>query len=173
MKPNYDLLIVWIQAGTGLFIFAAFLIYFFQLMAMRRGTRGQNSISLINFIQDEKARDAREIVMKNLKGKAYCDWSPNELKAASNVCSSYDVVSILIYQQALVPQNLIITNWGPSIIKCYKILEVHIKEMQKPENAGPEYWDDFVKLYEEVVKSGRFNYIVNNWLLNDEKLIAT
>ena len=55
---------------------------------------------------------------------------------------------------SLVPSDIFIENWGPSIKKCYEILREHIVEMQKPDNSGPRYWDDFEKLYKEVVKNG-------------------
>ena len=162
MEPDYNLLNMIIQAFVGLIIFATLLIYFFQLRTMRKGTLGQNTISLINFIQDENARAAREVVMRDLKDKDYSKWTIEEKKSASRVCSTYDVVSILIYQQSLVKPELVIDNWGPSIKKCYKILEPHIKEMQKPENAGSDYWDDFVVLNDKVIKSKKFDNVGND-----------
>ena len=162
MGTDYNLLNVIIQASVGLIIFATLLIYFFQLRTMKKGTLGQNTISLINFIQDEKARNARDVVMSNLKDKNYSDWETEEKKSASRVCSTYDIVSILIYQQRLVKPDLVIDNWGPSIKKCYNILEPHIEEMQKPENAGPDYWDDFVFLYNKVIQSKKFDNVGND-----------
>jgi len=67
---------------------------------------------------------------------------PDEKRDASLVCSMYDLASILIFQQNLVPVEPFINNWGPSIRACYRICEPHIGEMQKPENAGSEYWND-------------------------------
>ncbi|MBE0539537.1 MAG: hypothetical protein IH620_07480 [Ignavibacterium sp.] len=142
-----------IQGTIGLTMVTTFLIYFFQLKTMRKGTLGQNSISLINYLQDEKTREARRIVM-TLKDKDYSLWTVDELYAASMVCSNYEVLSILIYQMSLVPSDIFIENWGPSIKICYEILKEHIEEMQKPENSGPRYWDNFEKLYKEVVKNG-------------------
>ena len=57
-----------IQGTIGLIMVVTFLIYFFQLKTMKKGTLGQNSISLINYLQDEKAREARRIVMTIIKG---------------------------------------------------------------------------------------------------------
>jgi hypothetical protein len=45
-----------------------------------------------------------------------------------------------------VPQEPLL-GWGPSIRRCHQVLEPYIKEMQKPENAGPQYWAGFDWLY--------------------------
>ncbi len=152
MNINDNLLNLVIQSIIGVTMVVTFLIYFFQLKTMRKSMLGQNSISLINFLQDENTREARRIVLTTLKDKEYINWTADEKESASKVCSTYDVLSILLYQMKLAPTDIFVDNWGPSIKKCYDILEKHIKEMQKPENAGPKYWDDFEKLYKEVTK---------------------
>ncbi|MCJ7449018.1 MAG: hypothetical protein MUO72_15145 [Bacteroidales bacterium] len=160
MTQNCDYLSIWIQAGTAILILATFWVYFFQLWTMRKATRGQNSISIINYLQDEKVRKSREVVLEILSAKPYSDWTTDEKKEASRVCTSYDLVSILTLEQKLVPPEIIIDNWGPSIVRCYKIVEEHIIEMQKPERMGPEYWNDFVKLHRKVKDTGKFNNLI-------------
>ena len=122
-----------------------------QLKASESAAVGQNLLTLANFLQDETVRDAREIVIKTLCSKSRFEWTEEEERAAAKVCSTYDLASQII-RQGLVPLEAIAENWGPSIKKCYEILEPYIQEMQKPEKGGPAYWDDFGWLYEKVVK---------------------
>jgi hypothetical protein len=129
---------------------ATFIVYFRQLRTMQKTAEGQNILSIMNFLQAPYVRDARTTVREVLKSKPYADWTKDEKRQASLVCSTYDVASILIYQQKLVPQGPFISNWGPSIKDCYQICREHIAEMQKPENSGSGYWNDFVLLYQAV-----------------------
>ena len=62
------------------------------------------------------------------------------------LCALAMIASILMLDQELVPKSVFLRNWGPSIRDCFAILEPYIRDMQKPENSGPEYWDDFVRL---------------------------
>ena len=154
---DYQLFGFWIQIATALLILFTFWVYFFQLRTMKKSTRGQNSISIINYLQDESVRKAREIVLETLRKKPISDWTIEEKKAASKVCNTYDLVSILIFQQKLVPPRIIIDNWGPSIVRCFETLKEHIIEMQTNDRMGPQYWNDFEKLYNAAKKTGKFN----------------
>jgi hypothetical protein len=129
---------------------ATFLVYRGQLLAMREAAVGQSMLSLVNFLQTNEVREARHIVRENLRQKNYSDWSAVEKRAASMVCANYDIAAVLIFQQELVPALPFLKNWGPSIMDCYRILEPHIIEMQKPHNSGPAYWDDFFTLYQRA-----------------------
>lgn len=126
---------------------ATFIVYFLQLRATQRGATGQNILSLVTFLQAQYVREARTTVRAQLKAKPYTVWTEKEKREAGLVCSTYDVAGILIFQQRLVPADPFISNWGPSIRNCYEICKEHIAEMQKPENSGPEYWNDFAVLY--------------------------
>jgi hypothetical protein len=43
-----------------------------------------------------------------------------------------------------------IVGWEMSIRRCYQVLEPYIREMQRPENAGPQYWAGFDWLYRQI-----------------------
>lgn len=124
-------------------------VQFFQLRAMRKSEGIQNILYLVNFLQDQEVRNARSMVIKQLKEKSITDWNEEERKCASTVCSTYDLAGIFI-RRGLVPLEPFADNWGPSIRKCYSILEPFIREMQKPENEGPQYWNDFPWLFQQV-----------------------
>ncbi|HEY3137893.1 MAG TPA: hypothetical protein VGL29_17840, partial [Blastocatellia bacterium] len=55
-----------------------------------------------------------------------------------------------ILQSGLVPIEPVIVSWEMSIRLCYQVLEPYIREMQKPENAGPQYWGGFEWLYSQI-----------------------
>ncbi|MDO8444843.1 MAG: hypothetical protein Q7T53_01855 [Deltaproteobacteria bacterium] len=153
MTPNaYNAWSIVLQVMIWTAMIATFIVYYLQLKAMQKGAIGQNILSLINFLQATNVRDARTSVLKSLKLKKYADWNEDEKREASLVCSNYDVASILILQQKLVPLEPFVSNWGPSIKGCFEICREHIAEMQKPENSGPHYWNDFNILYDEVIK---------------------
>jgi hypothetical protein len=141
-----------LQVAIWAAMFATFVVYFRQLKTMQKAAEGQNILSIVNFLQAPYVRDARTTVREVLKSKPYIDWTKDEKRQASLVCSTYDVASILIYHQKLVPQEPFISNWGPSIKDCYEVCREHINEMQKPENSGLEYWNDFILLYKAVTQ---------------------
>jgi len=129
---------------------ATFWIYRLQLQAMRQAATGQNILSLVNFLQASHVRDAPTVVRKRLKTKPLEQWTEDERHAASTVCATYDVAAILIFQQRLVPPEPFTSNWAPSIRDCFDVCRPFIAEMQRPENSGPHYWNDFVLLRKAV-----------------------
>jgi hypothetical protein len=142
-----------IQTIISVAMVSTFLVYYFQLRTMRSASAAQSILSLVTFLQATDVRTARGVVRKDLVNKTRKDWSDEEEFHASLVCSSYDVAAILI-RKGLVEPETFLDNWGPSIKHCYEVLREYVQEMQKPENSGPHYWNDFCWLYEQVV-SGR------------------
>ena len=139
-----------IQTIISVAMVATFLVYYFQLRAMRSASAAQSILSLVIFLQAADVRTARGVVRKDLVNKTRKAWSADEEFHASLVCSSYDVAAILI-RKGLVESETFLDNWGPSIKHCYEVLREYVQEMQKPENSGPLYWNDFGWLYEQVV----------------------
>jgi len=147
-----------VQAISTLIIALTFFFYLRELKTLRaqldearRSTMAQSFMSLINFLQQDPVREAREIVIRTLRNRPYETWDVKQLRSASKVCSTYDVASILI-KMGLVPVDPVAENWGPSIVACYEICEPHIANLQRPEESGPTYWDDFYWLYMEAKK---------------------
>jgi len=135
------------QSIIGLAIIATFVVYYFQLIAMKHGAKCQNTLSIIDFIRDPQVRKAREYVIQKLNTKPYNVWTIDEKDTASIVCGNYDLLSILILKRGFVENEIFIDNWGPSIKRCYRILKPHIEEMQK--HNGPRYWNDFKQLFDK------------------------
>jgi hypothetical protein len=140
-----------IQAVTGVAIVATFAIYYHQLRAMRHASAAQNILAVVNVLQGQDVRDARRVVRKTLVGRPFASWTADEERAAALVCSTYDIAAILI-RQGLVTPAPFVEDWGSSIKHCHEVLRDYIAEMRKPENSGPEYWNDFDWIYAEVLK---------------------
>jgi len=136
-----------IQLIISLAMIATFIVYFHQLRAMKKVAEHQNIIAIINAIREPEVRKAREFVITELSKSDYSKWGTKDKEEASTVCSSYDLFSILVLKKGFVKNEIFIDNWGPSILKCYPVVKPLIEEMQKPENNGPRYWNDFEKLY--------------------------
>ena len=134
-----------LQLLVGAAMVATFVVYYLQLRAMRLGAVGENILSLVNFLQAQHVREARTIVRRDLKGRAFSAWTDAEKRAADLVSSTYEVAAILILQQRLVPVAPFLPHWGSSIRDCYEILHDYIKDMQR--TAGAEYWSTFNAFY--------------------------
>jgi len=135
-----------IQAIGTFFIATAFIVYFLQLLTMRKNAKDQNLIVLINHLQENEVRKARRTVINKLHLLQLSEWIgiDDYEDAAGLVCSTYDVAGIMI-KKGLVDSEPILDNWGRSIIWCYQILVRYIVERRKA--SGDKYWDDFVNLY--------------------------
>lgn len=116
-----------------------------QVDASRQAAKGQNFLALAKFLQSEDVRDARRVVLQELKGRDYSSWTDDEKSAAGKVCSSY-VVAALVLQSGLVDDQPFIQTWGPSIRLCHQILEPFVKDLQQPTMSGPTYWAAFDQL---------------------------
>ncbi|HXJ44538.1 MAG TPA: hypothetical protein VNH18_34950 [Bryobacteraceae bacterium] len=158
---KYETLSLVLNGIAAVLLFATVTVYYFQLRAMQGqlkagqdSARSQNLVALVNYLQGSEVREARAVVVTVLRTKPFKDWDEKDKKAASLVCSTYDVAAIMI-QLGGIPAEPIKKNWGPSIRLCYETVSPWIAEMQKPEMAGPTYWDDFGWLYSEVKRSAK------------------
>lgn len=157
MSP-YEMASLIVQGVTGSAIVGTFVVYYFQLRtmqgqlkALRDSSTAQNILEVVNFLQGNEVRTARTVVREHLRKKDVSEWSDYERQAASRVCSTYDVAAILLREQ-LVPIEPFTDNWGPSIKDCYEVLLPYIREMQRPDRSGPDYWNDFGWLYQKVLE---------------------
>ena len=140
---DIDIIILLIQTGTLVVIVLTLIVYYRQLKIMKSGTNGQHFLALVQFLQSNEVRSAREHVIMELFQKDFQNWSDNDCKMASTVCASYGNAGVLV-RLGLVDFDML-ESWGPSVKRCYKICEPLIKERRKA--AGPKYWIDFDNLY--------------------------
>jgi hypothetical protein len=115
-----------------------------QVRISRNSATFDHVITLVGFLQGNEVRAARGRVIKDLDRKSYSAWSKDDLDDASTVCSSYSAVGyVLMELMKNEPDviNVFAAGWSPSILRCYEILEPHVREMRR--QAGQEYWEGF------------------------------
>jgi len=121
-----------------------------QVQEVRRSTAAQHILTLLSFIESDEIRAALNLVFTTLHKKHFAHWTEEEQQAASKLCSSFSTAGTIL-QSGLVPLEPLIVGWEPSLRRCYQILEPFVREMQKPENAGPQYWAGFDWLHDRIV----------------------
>jgi hypothetical protein len=143
----------WFEIVSTLVLIITVGVMIWQNFISRAATQSANTMELINFLQEDDTRQARKTVITTLKGKPleYILESPEKHRAASKVCSTYDVAGILLGEK-FARTEIFLDNWGPSISDCYEILSEFIMFMQDENRMGKKYWDDFQWLYNQVVK---------------------
>lgn len=90
-----------------------------------------------------------------LAGKPLKDWNRNDRIQADVASAAYDLVGIL-GRPGVVPPDMIIDNWGDSVIKCYKAAKPLIEEYRVTDRRGEHFWDDFEWLYNQAIRSPRW-----------------
>ena len=125
-----------------------------QVAAMQRGADAQHLLSLVSIIESEEMRLAREVVYTTLHRKHFSEWAESEIRAASRVCASFAIVGRVL-RSGIVPVEPILEGWETSLRRSYQILESYLREMQKPENGGPEYWIGFDWLHSQLDRPER------------------
>ena len=120
-----------------------------QVHEVRRSTAAQHILTLLSFIESDEMRAALNLVFTTLH-KNFSHWTEDEQQAVSKLCSSFSTAGTIL-QSGLVPLEPLIVGWEPSLRRCYQILKPFVREMQKPENAGPQYWAGFDWLHDRIV----------------------
>jgi hypothetical protein len=124
-----------------------------QMLEVRRSTTVQHILSLLSFIESDEIRTAMNLVYTTLHKKHFSQWTEPERQAVSKLCASFSTAGTIL-QSGLVPIGPLIEGWEPGIRRCYQVLGPYIREMQKPENAGPQYWSGFDWLYGQIQSAG-------------------
>jgi hypothetical protein len=125
-----------------------------QLEAMRQGTNAQQILSVLSFIESDEARAAWTVVYTTLHRKHFSEWTESESQAAIKLCATFATVGAIV-RSGLVPIEPLLEGWEPNLRRCYQILEPFLREMQKPENGGPQYWTGFDWLHGQLDRPGR------------------
>lgn len=156
---TYECATLILQGLVAVATFGVLLIYYRQLrvmsgqlVSMQETSKAQSGLSLVDFLQEPDVRKARLTVRAVLSQKPMQQWSEDEKDHASRVTANYDVAGALV-KSGIAPVDLIATNWGPSIIHCYEVLEPWINANRNRPGAHATYWSNFKWLYEEAKKA--------------------
>ena len=125
-----------------------------QMLEMRRSTAVQHILSLLSFIESDELRTAMNLVYTTLHKKHFSQWTEPERQAVSKLCASFSTAGTIL-KSGLVPIEPLLEGWEPSIRRCYQVLGPYIREMQKPENAGPQYWASIDWLHDQIQRTDK------------------
>lgn len=153
---TYESITLILQSLVAIAAFGVLFVYFRQLrvmsrqlVAMQKTAQAQSGLSLVAFLQDPKVREARQTVRAVLAQKAMAHWTEGEKDHASRVAENYDVVGALV-KSGMAPVDLIVENWGSSIIHCYEALKPWIDDRRNRSDARMTYLGNFKWLYNEA-----------------------
>jgi hypothetical protein len=76
----------------------------------------------MGFLQNSDIRSARSRIIRQVRGKAYSNWSEAELDDASMVCSGYSATGYVLKELVQREPKVIAAfaaGWSPSIRICY------------------------------------------------------
>jgi hypothetical protein len=152
-------LFVLLQALTNLAIVGTFVVYWRlygaardqinaaqkQLEASREATRTQSLLTAITFLQQDRIHEARSHLIAKGPG-TFSSWDAEERRSADIALGTYDIIAILC-RRNVIPTEVIVDNWGDSIINCREKAFELVAYYRFPAERGPAFWDDLDWLY--------------------------
>ena len=120
-----------------------------QIVATQEASRAQSVMTIVSFLQSTDIRASRECVRAILSTKHHTQWTEEEKRHAAAVCANFDVAASLL-KARLAPIELIVSNWGPSIVHCHQVLSPYVSELRAKPGAHPTYWGNFDWLRAQV-----------------------
>lgn len=148
-RSLYDWAVIAIQLATLAAVVITAVIYYRQLRVMSRqltaaqaANEAQNTLRIVEWLQNDGIRNSRKTVREVLSGKDYAQWTDDEKTQASHVAANYDVAAALL-RSGFGSTTLIAANWKASICHCYQVLEPHIHNHRNSPNGDRGYWSNF------------------------------
>jgi len=122
-----------------------------QLREMKRSGQLNAFVSVVEFLQEDRVRDARGHLI-SLKNKPdISGWSGDDIKAADLACRAYNSVAIMI-EKGLIEKEFVLPEWQNSIMLCWEAAQPLVKKYRGERNK--KYWDSLQKLYELAKRIG-------------------
>lgn len=125
-------------------------------LAFLRTTYAMSFKTASDILQVDRVRDARRIVIVDLRQKPLVDWLASELAAAELVCHTYEQVGMLV-KNGLLPTRFIAEGWCDSLLKCWSVCEPLVK-LRRAERGAHEFWCNFEYL---AMQATRFHKETN------------
>ena len=121
-----------------------------QVSEMRKATYADAYKAAVDILQADDVREARKIVFRYLTDKPLEQWNEEEKDIAEKVCSTYDLVGLMV-REGMLPEKFIVDGWGASLRKSWRILSPMIVSYRAQRNSL-ELWDDYERLAKEAEK---------------------
>lgn len=123
--------------------------------ALRKTIYAQAYKTAMDILQAEAVRQARGVVLSELRDELFNNWTDSQRRAAETVCHTYDSVGIMVRHDML-PVEHIADSWGDSLRRTWKILKPLV-EKYRLERDSKEYWDDYEYLAQEASRFQKVN----------------
>ncbi len=120
-----------------------------QLKQIRRAGQTDAFRNLIELLQREDIREARNVLIEELSKKDFKNWSKDERRQAEKACHTYNTAGVMAARN-LPEKDFIAKKNRSSIIKCWRAAQPMIKEYRK--ERGEDFWEDFEELYKGAKK---------------------
>jgi len=135
-------------ALSAIFLIISGLIIFSQLREMKKTNQVEVFSFIVNTLQDEKVRNARDVLMK-ISEKDFSKWQSDEVKNTEIVCSTYNTAGIML-KQAGIDFSMVSDEWRDSIKNCWEHAKPMLDSYRK--SRGSDYWDEFDLLYKSATR---------------------
>ncbi|CCF66163.1 protein of unknown function [Nocardia cyriacigeorgica GUH-2] len=130
--------------ATALIALVAASLVVWQVTEMRKTTNASAFKAVYDMLQDERIRQDRRLVMRELRFRELGAWTEEEILRAERVCHSYDCVAIMC-RNGYIPTVVVADSWGDSLRTCWSVLRPLV-EKYRADRGAPELWDDFAWL---------------------------
>jgi hypothetical protein len=138
-------------AATGIIILGSVYWLAKQIKELRLATYAQTFSTALDHIQPQEIRMSRRRLFHLQKqGLTLDKWTHEDKIEAEKVCQTYDVVGIMV-RNGMLPKEIIIENWGHSILGCWNAASGLVEQYRVKGNT-PELWDDFQWIANEVAE---------------------
>jgi hypothetical protein len=123
--------------------------------ALRKTIYAQAYKTAMDILQADAVRQARGVVLSELRDELFDNWTYSQRHAAETVCHTYDSVGTMVRHDML-PVEYIADSWGDSLRRTRKIVKPLV-EKYRLERDAKEYWDDYEYLAQEALRFQKGN----------------
>ncbi len=137
------------QSFISVVVLVAAIIAILELWQITKSNKLIAFLELIKYIQDEKVREARRVLIGELgvKNKDYKKWSEAEKEQVEIACHAYNFAGLMA-DHNLIKKDFVARGWRDSIIKCWSTAEPKIMDDRK--KRGGNFLDKFKMLYDKA-----------------------
>lgn len=136
------------MVATIALIVSLFFIWY-QLREANKSRQAEAFFRLIDFLQSEEIRQAREHLL-NLKKPQFVDWTKDDIAISERVCNSYNRIGLMI-SEGMIPARIVLPRWHFSIQACWVAAQPMVAEYRATRSG--DWWNDFERLYKRARES--------------------
>jgi hypothetical protein len=116
-------------------------IYLWQAVVAASARSAQGIVAAMGVLNSTEAQAARHRARGGKTPEEVKHWNQDERDLATLVCNTYDFAGILV-QRKVVPENVVLDDWGPSIEHQWEKFTALIAE-RRASGSGETHWKNF------------------------------